>query len=77
MVKGGGSGSIIHLLILNRHQTGVGGQEHAPADLPPGQSPSTYFTRGWVIPRPVGTAGYGEEKTSCLHPGLKPGPSSP
>ena len=46
----------IHLLILNWRQTGVGGQGHAPAALPPGKSAGTYCTRGWVSPRPVCTA---------------------
>ena len=65
----------IHLLILNRRQTGVGGQVHAPAALPPGKSPGTYCTRGRVSPK-AGLNGYGEERTSFLHHGLKPGPSS-
>jgi len=43
----------IHLLILNWRQTGVCGQGHAPAALPPGKSAGTYCTRGWVSPRPV------------------------
>jgi hypothetical protein len=29
----------------------VSGQLHAPAALPPGKSPGTHFTGGWVYPR--------------------------
>jgi hypothetical protein len=30
---------------------GVGGQNHAPATLPPGKRPGTHCTGGWVAPR--------------------------
>jgi hypothetical protein len=30
----------------------VGGQQHAPATLPPGKRSGTHFKAGWVGPRP-------------------------
>jgi len=29
----------------------VGGQRHAPASLPPGKTPDTQCTGGWVSPK--------------------------
>jgi len=29
----------------------VGGQRHAPVDLPPEKTPGNHFTGGWVGPR--------------------------
>ena len=41
----------------------VGGQRRAPAALPPGKSPGTHCTGGWVGPR----AGLGGCEKSRLH----------
>jgi hypothetical protein len=40
---------------------GVGGQRHAPADLPPGKSPGTQCMGGWVSPR-AGLDGCGKSR---------------
>jgi hypothetical protein len=52
---------------------GLGGHRHAPAALPPGMRPNTYFTGGWVGPR----AGLDGCAKSRLHPDSFPGPPSP
>jgi len=51
----------------------VGGQRHAPAALPPGKRPCTYFTGKGVGP----TAGLDGRRISRPHPDSIPGPSSP
>jgi len=51
---------------------GVGGQRHAPADLPPGK-PGTHCIGGWVGPR-AGLDGCGKSRP---HRDSIPGPSSP
>ena len=43
---------------------GVGGESHAPAALPPGKSPGTHCTGGWVGST-ADLNGCGEEKISC------------
>jgi hypothetical protein len=52
---------------------GWGGQRHAPAALPPGESPGTHCTGGWVGQR----AGLGGCGKSRLHRDSIPGPSRP
>jgi len=49
---------------------GVGGQCHATAALPPGKTPGTHLTGGWVDLRTVC-------RKFCPHQDLIPGPSIP
>jgi hypothetical protein len=52
---------------------GVGDQSHAPAALPPGKSPGTHCTAGWVRST-AGQNGCGDEKISGLPPNFEPRP---
>ena len=54
-------------LSLTSALDGVGGQQHAPAALPPRKRPGTHFKVGWVGPR----AGLDGRKIS-LPPGFDP-----
>jgi hypothetical protein len=47
---------------------GVGGQQHAPAALPPGKRPGTHCIGGWVGPR----AGLDGCRKSRPPPGFDP-----
>jgi len=47
---------------------GIGGQRHASAVLPPGKTPSTHCTGGWVDPS-VGLEGCGKSRPP---PGFDP-----
>ena len=49
----------------------VGGQLHAPAALPPGRRPGTFYTDGWVVPK-AGLDG----AENCYWNSI-PGPSKP
>jgi hypothetical protein len=51
---------------------GVGGQRHAPAALPPGKTPGTHCTGGWVVHK----AGL-DECGKSQHRGSIPEPFSP
>ena len=59
-------------LSLTSALDGMGGQRHAPSNLPPGKRTGTHFIRGWVGPRD-GLDGCGK---SDPHRVSIPGPSS-
>jgi hypothetical protein len=56
-------GTGLHMLQPRRSMRERVGQRHAPAALPPGRSPVTHSTEGWVCLRAC-LEGFGEEKIS-------------
>jgi hypothetical protein len=69
----GGEWRYSSILSLTLALDGVGGQRHAPADLPPGKRPGTHCIGGWVGPR----AGLDGCRKSRSHRDSIPGPCSP